>query len=169
MVVGLRRNPMLMGAIPVAGTTLFALVIPIALVASLRVGDTFWGGDQPEYEDMRRWLDGQLEVGDIVLLENYASPLWGYAINRWDANVRWYSLPFDIPGGDDGLGFSAEANWIVPLVEADASRGRVWLITSTEAPNYAGSAPRAYLEGIRGKGDVQAFSGLGQTEAILYP
>ena len=44
----------------------------------------------------------------------------------------------------------------------------VWLITSTEAPNYAGSVPRAYLEAVRGKGDVQAFPALGQTEAILY-
>jgi hypothetical protein len=148
----------------VAAFLALALLAPAVVLGAARE-DPAWGGGHPEYREASELLQAQANRGDLVLVESYGSPLWAYLLNRWSSPLPWFSLPFDIPGTEAG----SVDPWVNDLVSSTPAPHRVWLITSTEAPGYASSAPQALLRERLGAGSEWTFRGEDPTQVFAFP
>lgn len=126
-------------------------------------------GDRLELQAALEWMEPQLVANDTVVVDAYGMPLWVYMMNRWDSSAHWYSLPFDIPGTEAAPEDPQAGNATSLLLTTLAgSGGRIWYVTSDEAPDYAVGSEVAWLDAHTRPGARRDFSGVSHVEVRLY-
>jgi hypothetical protein len=110
-----------------------AFLLPIWPALALYRGDTAFGGAEDQRAVDRLRLE--VEPGDVVVIDPYASPLWSAMINTWASPVHWSSLPIELP---DPYTAGAPGD-LPPEVEALfrqllSSSTTVWYVASANAP-----------------------------------
>jgi hypothetical protein len=148
-----------------------ALMLPFFPTLWAYRADPALGGDRPAFEQALAWVEAGIAPGDVVVVDSYATPLWTYWMNLWDQPVRWYALPFEIPGapGVDttpGADPSQASVSLFARLEGDALR--LWYLTSEEAPDYGLRREITWLGDHYPLLARREFSGRAKVEARLY-
>lgn len=180
-IAGLFSLAMLLHAGSATRTRLSRAVLIIGGLASvLPIFPTLWayqrdpafGGARPEFVQSAAYLEENATSGDLIAVDAYATPLWAYLMNRWESPVRWYSLPFEIPGSP---GVEADSGCILPpmsvdlLFEAPQSGTRLFYVTSTDSPDYALGREVCRLDLAYELETAATFGAEGGAEVRVYP
>jgi hypothetical protein len=126
-------------------------------------------GDRVEFQAALDWMQPQLRPTDSVVVDAYAMPIWTYFMNRWDSEAHWYSLPFDIPGTESQPGDPQPSQGTLSLLgKLAGGGGRIWYLTSDEAPDYAVGSEVAWLNAHARFAARRDFSGGSRLEVRLF-
>ncbi len=160
------QSPMQRVAIACAATAMLAAPL---LAMRPALSDPGVYGDRVEFQAALAWMQPQLRPTDSVVVDAYAMPMWTYLMNRWASKARWYSLPFDIPGTETQPGDSQPSQATLSLLTMLAGGGgRIWYLTSDEAPDYAVGSEVAWLDAHTRPAFRRDFSGGSRLEVRLY-
>jgi hypothetical protein len=160
------QSPLQVGAIAVAAVAM--LCVPF-LALRPALSDPGVYGDRLEFQAALDWMQPQLRPTDSVVVDAYAMPIWTYFMNRWDSEAHWYSLPFDIPGTEPQPGDPQPSQGTLSLLSKLAGDGgRIWYLTSDEAPDYAVGSEVAWLNTHARSAARRDFSGGSRLEVRLY-
>jgi len=129
------------GAIAASGIA--AAGLPILMLLALFRGDPYWGEGMPAYQQSMETIRADLEESDVVLIDSYGTTLWRYWMDHWRDPVRWYSLPYEIPGSSAGSPTPATRDLLdrLPLGHAN-----IWYVVTEDAPDVDFSQERAWLD-----------------------
>jgi hypothetical protein len=134
----------------VAVCVLVSVLVPVFPTLDLYRDDPALGGGRPEFEGALAWLEAEIEPQDVVVMDSYGTALWAFLMNRWREPVRWYSLPFEIPGSpgvDLAPGGRPSEEAVALFEQLGMNAGRLWYLTSQDAPDYGLGREVAWLEG----------------------
>jgi hypothetical protein len=126
--------------LPSAVVAALALALPMVPTLGAYQRDPVFGGDRPELAEAAAFLKDNTGAADLIVVDAYATPLWAYLMNRWDAPQPWYALPYEIPGSEGvrGDGSCSLPAMTVELLFDDVRPGsRLFYVTSPDAPDYA--------------------------------
>jgi hypothetical protein len=148
-----------------------ALVLPLFPTLRILSYDPMATLGRLEFQQALAWVEGGIEPEDVVVVDSYGTPLWAYMMQTWSLPVRWYSLPFEIPGAP-GVGTThggPPSRAAIDLFETlgDEYR-RLWYISSSEAPDSGFAREIGWLDReftLRGS---LKWQGLSTVEARLY-
>jgi hypothetical protein len=147
--LGLATGWLLMRARRVRLAVSVTILASLALLASAVVAwgsDPAWYGGAAEIGAAIAYAEAEAEGEDVVLVDAYGTSAWFRMMNEWSVPVRWYSLPFEIPQAETGPIGEPQAD-VVHMMEVLLARGeRVWLIASSDAPDYLMQDERTWLE-----------------------
>ena len=114
----------------VLGVLAACLALAVLFVAMLRA-DPGVGGDHPEFAAAARFVEGEADARDVVLVQFYGQPLWQYFSNSFQAPLRWYALPLRAAAGAGGA--VAPVGTRALLAGLPLKHGRVWLVSADAA------------------------------------
>jgi hypothetical protein len=132
--------------LPAIGVTILVSLGLLMSAAVAWASDPSWHGGVGEIDQAISYAEAQAGGEDVVLLDAYGTPAWFRMMNEWSKPVRWYSLPFEIPGTEGGSMAEPQADVVRLLEELLAGGGHVWLIASSDAPDYLTLDERTWLE-----------------------
>lgn len=152
--------------------TLAVAGIALPLVPSLSIlRDDPAGGNRPEIQSALVWVEQRVGLHDAVVVDAYVTPLWTAMMSRWTAPIRWYSLPFEIPGteGVDSSPGGPPSPATLDLFTALASSAdRIWYVTSQEAPDFSLGRETGWLDRQMLLESSRIFDGESQVQVSAY-
>jgi hypothetical protein len=128
------------------GVTVLASLALLTSAAVAWRSDPAWYGGAAEIGAAIAYAGAEADGEGVVLLDAYGTPAWFRMMNEWSGPVRWYSLPFEIPGTEGVSMAEPQADVVRLLEQLLAGDGRVWLIASSDAPDYLMLDERTWLE-----------------------
>jgi hypothetical protein len=157
--------------LPVVALGALALTLPIAPTLWAYQRDPVFGGERPEFAEAAAYLKGNAAAVDLIAVDAYATPLWAYLMNHWDAPHPWYALPYEIPGSEgvsaDGL-CSLPAMTVELLFEDVRPGSRLFYVTSPDSPDYALGREICRLDAAYDLRVSTAFGGERPVEVRVY-
>jgi len=151
------------------GVTILASLALLTSAAVAWGSDPAWNGGAPEIDQAISYAKAEAEGEDVVILDAYGTLAWFRMMNEWSGPVRWYSLPFEMTGTEEGGMAEPQADVVRLLEELLANGGRVWLIASSEAPDYLALDERTWLEHHATLVESRSFSeGSGRTDVLVF-
>jgi len=151
------------------------LAAPVAMSISLAVlwgagstlrTDPAWYANDAETEQAIELAEAEARTGDVVLIDSYATPIWFRMMNEWSRPVRWYSLPFEIPGTEVDPSPHPD---VVRLLEGLLSGGgRIWLVASSAAPDYLEADERTWLAEHSRLESTRTFEGSTRVDVLVF-
>ena len=145
---------------------LVAGVLPILPTLWAYQRDPAFGGDRPEFVEATAYLEENAVSRDLIAVDAYATPLWAYMMNRWESPLRWYALPFEIPGSP---GVAGDVSCTLPLMtvellfETPPRGSRLYYVTSQDSPDYALGRETCRLDAAY---DLEAGAAFGNERAV---
>lgn len=142
--------------------------IGVAVAASLAVlltsaaaltSDPAWYGGATEIGQAIDYARAEVETGDTLLVDAYGTPAWFRMMNEWSSPVRWFSLPFEIPGTNAGTMPNPQPDVEALLEALLVQRGRLLLIVTSDAPDYLEHDEVGWLERNARLMEARTFSG----------
>jgi len=130
-------------------SALAALAAPVFPTLWVYREDPDFGGNRIEFAAALARLETAAGPEDTIVVDAYGTSLWRFMMNRWTGPLRWYSLPFEIPGspGVDTAPGGMPSEPAIDLFELAASRpGVLWYLTSADAPDYGLGREVAWLD-----------------------
>jgi hypothetical protein len=118
------------------GLTALTSVAVLTGMATAWVFDPYWQRSTIENSQAISYVQAGTGTEDVVLLDAYGTPAWFRMMNEWCSPVRWYALPFEMPETVSGTGGGPQTDVVVLMQALLAEGGRVWLVASSEAPDY---------------------------------
>ena len=156
----------------VSGTLVVVLLIlPIFPMLRIFDDDPAVAGNRPELTTAIAWVHEDGDAEDVVVIDSYGTPLWTACMYRWTSAVRWYSLPYEIPGSDGKgvvLGSEPSTATIELFYRLSNAHTRLWYITSDEAPDSGLGREVVWLDSRFRLVERQIFSGNARVEVRLY-
>jgi hypothetical protein len=123
------------------------LIFPIWPALRLYRADPAFGGNQPVYRLLIDRLGEEVGPGDAVVIDPYASPLWGAMINDWSSPVPWYSLPIELPGASEAELVAEPGPEVQALLrQLLDSSATVWYAAAGEVPPASAQSKLQWLE-----------------------
>jgi hypothetical protein len=147
-----------------------SLILPLWPNLSLLRADPAWSGDRREFQLALQWLRPRVASGDCVVLASYGTSLWSFWMNWWDQPVRWYSLPYEIPGSSSSFRpGESPSEAVMELLHGPSCRGRrIWYMISTDTPGYGLRSERERFSAIGPSIEAATFEGPSRVEIYLY-
>lgn len=106
-------------------------------------------GNNLEYQTVINGLKKKVKAGDLVVVDSYGTRLWYQVFNYWNSPVRWFSLPYEIPGTKP-IGKNDIESLSLATLELFTGIGsfseRVLYIGSSESPSYGLLREQFWLE-----------------------
>jgi hypothetical protein len=147
------------------------LLFPIIPSLWLYKMDPWIGGQQQEFKSLNSWTEGQLEAGDLVLVDSYGTRLWRSVIGDWDAAWPWYSLPYEIPGAK-GVGWTVGDSPSTATLDLFSRVGtnfsRIIYLTSDETPDYSLLREILWLQERFTQVGSVVFHGSVKTQGLIF-
>jgi hypothetical protein len=148
-----------------------AAVVPSIPLWSIYRSDPKWGGDRPEFAEAIGHVSQGISGTDVLVIDSYATPLWGFWLNRWSHGESWFSLAFEIPDPEIDL-----ADPIIPsdltqalVASLESEFSRLWFVTSSDSPGYSLGAESSWLSDQFQLSSHQRFEGAAsQVEVWLF-
>jgi hypothetical protein len=130
-----------------AALLLVVVVLPIWPALRIYEDDPAFGGDQAIYQQVVARLQEEVQPGDTVIVDPYASLLWGAMINTWSSPAPWYALPIELPGASPAEVVAEPAPEVVALFRRllDSST-TVWYAAVGEVPPGSRESKLRWLE-----------------------
>lgn len=140
------------------GASVLAALVVVSSVASSVRSDPAWHTQDPRLGEAIAYVASGIEEGDVLLVDAYGTPAWYRVLNEWSSPARWYSLPFEIPGTQAGSTPGPHPDVVRLLEGLLAGETRLWLLTSSDAPDYLARNERTWLEGHARLVQARSFS-----------
>jgi hypothetical protein len=131
--------------VAVGACGLAALVLMAGVASSAR-SDPAWYARDSHLGEAIAYVAAGIEDGDVLLVDAYGTPAWARVLNEWSLPSRWYSLPFEIPGAQAASTPVLQPDVARLLEQLLAGETRLWLLTSSDAPDYLARNERLWLE-----------------------
>lgn len=153
------------------GVALLALAVSPVVLPQVLAQDPVHGANRIEFQDAVTRLEQEIQPGDVVVVDSYATPLWSFMMNSWNSANVWYSLPFEILSVSNPVVTSpspALAAAIDLFHDLSMKTTRVWYLGSSDAPDFAGGRKVAWLDENFVLGFAESYTGSGRTVLRLY-
>ena len=102
-------------------------------------GDPLMGGSAIEIMTISDQVSQKAVEGDLIVVDSYGTRLWYQIFNNWNSSVKWFSLPYEIPG-TSSLGMEVEGSpspaTLALFTGINPSSERLLYLTSSESPDY---------------------------------
>jgi hypothetical protein len=170
LVWALKRSGTTVGLILAVLVASGALAFPVVQLTVLP-RDPGLGGDRPEFDSMLSWVDDRIAADDLVVVNSYGTPLWGYMINRWNIPAPWYSLPYDYWAAainSQGLEENPSPAFEELIANKMDEHPRILYIVSSDVPNFSSNAELRYLMERFSKEASVRLLGQGTIEAWVF-
>ncbi len=157
--------------IPLALCLALAMIAPVFPTLWVYREDPDFGGNRIEFAAALARLETAAGPEDTIVVDAYGTSLWRFMMNRWTGPLRWYSLPFEIPGspGVDTAPGGMPSEAAIDLFELAASRpGVLWYLTSADAPDYGLGREVAWLDAEFTLESAETFPGSQVVELRAY-
>jgi hypothetical protein len=141
------------------GATILVFLSLLMSAAAAWASDPAWHGGAAEIDQAISYAKADVGAEDVVLLDAYGTPAWFRMMNEWSKPVRWYSLPYEIPEAEGGGTTEPQPDVVRMLEELLARSEHVWLIASSDAPDYLMLDERTWLEHHATLVGSRSFSG----------
>ncbi|MBM3121813.1 MAG: hypothetical protein FJZ97_06465 [Chloroflexi bacterium] len=128
------------------GACVLAALVVLGCAASSARSDPAWYARSSRLGEAIAYVEAGIGDGDVLLVDAYGTPAWYRAMNEWSSPARWYSLPFEIPGTQAGWAPGPQADVASLFEELLAGGVRLWLLTSSDAPDFLARNERTWLE-----------------------
>jgi hypothetical protein len=128
--------------------------------------DPAWYANQAEIDQAIELVEGEVQAGDVLLIDAYSTPLWLRMMNDWRLAVRWYSLPFEITGTDAGGSPHPDVVRLIDRLLSDDRR--LWLIASSAAPDTLEADERNWLAGHARLVGEHSFEGSTRVDVLVF-
>jgi hypothetical protein len=130
--------------------------------------DPVWYAGVGEIGQALELAEAEVQAGDVILIDAYTTPAWFRMMNEWPLAVRWYSLPFEIPGTEAASADAPQPDTIRLLDDLLSDDGRIWLIASSAAPDYLEGDERAWLAEHGRLESARSFEGATRVDVLVF-
>ncbi|MEX0787157.1 MAG: phospholipid carrier-dependent glycosyltransferase [Anaerolineales bacterium] len=153
------------------GAGLLALAASPFVLPQALARDPVHGAYRIDFQDAVTRLEQDIQPGDVVVVDSYATPLWSFMMNSWHSANVWYSLPFEISAVSDPVGTApspATTAAIDLFQELSMKTPRVWYLGSSDAPDFALGRKVEWLDDNFVLAIAESYAGSGRTVLRLY-
>ncbi len=129
--------------------------------------DPAWFADLAELGDAIQLVEAEARVGDAVVIDAYATPIWFRMMNEWSHPRPMDSLPFEIPGMDGRTSPHPDVRPIAGETCSPATDGSgCW--PPSAAPDYLDDDERTWLAQHSRLVSERSFEGSTRADVLVF-